>query len=94
MTEALITLGTMALIALMYWMGRSSGGSTAVVEIEGVEVFRGEATVAEQALHILCDGGVAAWLEDCDDQHVAIHVEESDLGTVRQVLQESGLLHA
>lgn len=94
MTEAFLGIVSFAVVGLIFWIGRGNN-RTEVHETEGIEVFRGPATAAESALHVLCDGGIAAWLEECDqDSEVALHVEEDDLPSVRQVLQESGLIYA
>ena len=93
MFEAVLSIITMGIIAAIYRVGRRHQ-TPAPEDAASIEVFRADAQVANQALDMLCDGGVAAWIESCDDRQVAIHVEEDDIPMVRQVLQESGLQHA
>ncbi len=65
------------------------------VDNESIEVFRANEEVANAALDMLCNGGVPAWIESCEDQNeLAVHVEKDDVELVKAVLQESGMVHA
>ncbi len=85
-------IGLLLFVAIMMLGKRNT--PAAIEEAEGIEVFRGERDAVDFALQVLCDGGVPAWIEESEDQQLAIHVEEDHVPLVQHVLQESKLLYA
>ena len=94
MFHAVLSVIGFALVWSVISMGKTN--KTAVVDDQSIEVFRAEHDVAHAALDMLCDGGVPAWIERCADsqEHLAVHVEESDVELVKAVLAESGIQRA
>ncbi|TVR44283.1 MAG: hypothetical protein EA402_07435 [Planctomycetota bacterium] len=60
---------------------------SAAEESEGVEVFRGSAPEAIQAIHTLADAGVVAWQETDQDGSVCVFVESEQQADVPALLK-------
>lgn len=97
MNESILIFLFLAGIIIIYVMQKRNPTNKAL-EIEGVEVFRGDVASAELALSALSDQGISAWIENDDvggdssddrnnnDQQHCIHVDPEQLETVKALM--------